>query len=156
MLKQAVDLLFDFTDDLKTAVLNNYLVNPTGEEDGWYEPDLLQEHLNLPIKVVQNARNLDFDSEFVKDVVALNVKAFFRLQTHLRDIFGISRQSTSHTEPLLHADINRLGAHYLREEVLVFRTGRTQPFRAHDAYEAGFDKLDDILPKFLADLKASL
>lgn len=43
------------TDDVyhthRNVVMNNWLVNTTGKDDGFLELDLLQEHLNLLVKV---------------------------------------------------------------------------------------------------------
>ena len=36
----------EFPEPLREAVLNNYLVNPSGLPGHWHELDLLQEHYN--------------------------------------------------------------------------------------------------------------
>jgi len=37
--------------DFSKIILNNWLLNPTGDPNSWVELDLVQEHLNFWIKV---------------------------------------------------------------------------------------------------------
>ncbi|KAJ6559001.1 hypothetical protein B0H10DRAFT_1651020, partial [Mycena sp. CBHHK59/15] len=46
LLELACNFLYEISEDLITAVLNNYLVNPSGRSGHWFELDLLQEHFN--------------------------------------------------------------------------------------------------------------
>jgi hypothetical protein len=43
------------TISLRKIVLNNWLVNPTGNPFSWVEVDLMQEHMNYWIKVLINS-----------------------------------------------------------------------------------------------------
>ncbi|KAF8327625.1 uncharacterized protein EI90DRAFT_3018113 [Cantharellus anzutake] len=49
LLHQALDLWFHFTEKMKNAVFNNYVISPSGRGNGC-EQDLLQEHTNFWLK----------------------------------------------------------------------------------------------------------
>ncbi|KAF8231490.1 hypothetical protein L208DRAFT_1459229 [Tricholoma matsutake] len=53
---------------IKTAILNNYLVNPSGLHGHWLELDLLQEHFNFWIKQLFNSKSHDFDARHLAKV----------------------------------------------------------------------------------------
>ncbi|KAF9562900.1 hypothetical protein CPC08DRAFT_633541 [Agrocybe pediades] len=42
------------TPKIRSIILNNWLLNPTGKPNSWVEVDLVQEHLNYWIKVSIN------------------------------------------------------------------------------------------------------
>lgn len=44
-----IDLWITYNSDI---ILNNWLVNPTGNPNSWVPVDLLQEHMNFWIKVI--------------------------------------------------------------------------------------------------------
>lgn len=151
----ACNFLYEFPEPLRIALLNNYLVNPSGLPGHWHELDLLQEHFNYWLKRLFNAKSLDFDSSFLREVVGLNLRGFCDLRDKMCAFFGITKPGRTHSEADTRADINRLGAHYREDAVLKFHRARGQPFAVPDEFAAGIDKLrDGQLPVFLARTSA--
>ncbi|KAH9931770.1 hypothetical protein B0H21DRAFT_836229, partial [Amylocystis lapponica] len=132
LLEMACNLLKEFPPDLRTALLNNYLVNPSGVPGHWHELDLLQEHFNFWIKRLFNSKSLDFDSKFLKEAVSLNLRGFNTLRDRLTELFGIGKRSGRHTNASIIADLNALGFHYHSHHILRYRRGRQQPADIHD------------------------
>lgn len=144
-------VLYEWSEELRTAIFQNWLVNPSGLAGHWHELDLLQEHLNFWLKLF-NSKTTGFDSTFFKEAISLNILSFGHLRTQLPNIFGMAQTGTGHSSAHLQADINTLGHHYLQEQVLSFVPGRRQPFRARDAFAVGHAKLaGGILREFLTN-----
>ncbi|KAF9488430.1 hypothetical protein BDN71DRAFT_1347373, partial [Pleurotus eryngii] len=141
LLELACNFLYEYPDDLKVTLLNNWLVNPSGLPGHWHELDLLQEHHNLLIKTLFNDRNSDFDSSFLQEVIALNIRGFKQLRDFIASFFDITPNSGKHSDPKLNADINTLGACHHADDIFTFRPARTQSFIAPDFFAVGFNKL---------------
>ena len=135
--------MYEFPPALRDAILNNYLVNPSGLEGHWHELDLLQEHFNFWLKRLFNTKSFDFDSRFLREVVGLNLRGFSDLRDFMFKVFGLKSPGRSHTDADRTPDINRLGAHYREDGVLRFHRGRTQPYKVVNEYSDGYEKLRD-------------
>ena len=57
-------LRYKASQDLRDAILNNWLVNITGELRKWIEANLLQEHYNCWLEDMVKKRGRDFDNNF--------------------------------------------------------------------------------------------
>ncbi|KAF9488156.1 hypothetical protein BDN71DRAFT_1513309 [Pleurotus eryngii] len=141
LLELACNFLYDFPEDLQVALLNNWLVNPSGKLGHWHELDLLQEHNNLIIKTMYNDCNLDFDSDFIQKTVSLNIGGFSQFRSFMSSFFDITVLSGEHTDPNMDADINTLAAHHRRNNVLNFEPGREQSRMSPDFFAVGINKL---------------
>jgi hypothetical protein len=73
LLHRALDLWYYYTPEMRQAVIDNYLVNPSGRHGTFHPRDLLQEHLNFKLKKIFNNKTHAFDSYFLKEAVSLNV-----------------------------------------------------------------------------------
>ena len=129
-----------YTKDQREAILNNWLVNPSGKSGKWHELDLLQEHLNFWIKVFFNRRNSEFGSGFIP-TLSLNIPGFSHLHTFLADMLGISTTAGYHHKPSKVQDLILLTARYQQDDVFTFHPGRTQFFQAKDTFGLGMEKL---------------
>lgn len=141
MLEMACNFLREYSEELRTTLLNNYLVNPSGLPGHWHEGDLLLEHYNYWIKVLFNSKSLDFDSTFLRECVSFNLEGFNKLREQLRDMFDLTKPGGRHTFAKITADINTLGHHYRTDQVLLFHRGRDQPYTVPNEFEDGLDKL---------------
>ena len=146
-----------FTKEEREALLNNWLVNPSGKSHGWHELDLLQEHLNLWIKVFFNRCNSTFGASFLSSVVTLNITGFSHLRTFLEHLIGISSTAGYHHKPSKVEDIILLAAHHEQDDIFTFHPGRTQQFKVKDILEIGMEKLrsTDQLKRTLAQLSGA-
>lgn len=142
LLELACNFLVEFPEDLCTAVLNNYLVNTTGLRGHWLELDLLQEHFNFWIKRLFNSKSHDFDAKHLAEAVGLNIGGFSALRDRFPGLFGIKKNSHTHTDAATLDDINALGGHYRTEKILVYVKGRSQPYMVKDEWAEGYNILE--------------
>ena len=141
LLEQAALFIHVFTPKERKAILNNWLVNPSGEPKRWHELDLLQEHLNFWIKVFFNIRNSDFGSSFLQKVISLNIPGFSQFRMHLEDAMGMKPLSGYHFKPSTRNDIIALSNRHNMDDIFTFHPGRTQSFQANDILAIGIEKL---------------
>ncbi|KIM45745.1 hypothetical protein M413DRAFT_24877 [Hebeloma cylindrosporum] len=141
LLELACNFLLEYPDDLKTAVLNNYLVNSSGLPGNWYELDLLQEHFNFWIKRLFNSKSHDFDARHLSEAVSLNISGFSTLRDRFPGLFGSKKNRYHHTDAEKQNDINKLGDHFRRDRILSFTPKRSQAYVVNDEFGAGYSIL---------------
>ncbi|KAK7034157.1 hypothetical protein R3P38DRAFT_2772260 [Favolaschia claudopus] len=141
LLELACNFLYEFSEDLKTAVLNNYLANPSGRIGHWLELDLLQEHFNFWIKRLFNAKSHDFDGQHLSEAVGLNIAGISKLRETFPGLFGLKRNGQRHTDASTIHDINQLGNHFRKNHVLEYEGGRNQPYVVPNEWGLGYAKL---------------
>ncbi|KAG9095171.1 hypothetical protein FRC06_010067 [Ceratobasidium sp. 370] len=151
LLELACGFLYEYPQKLKTAIFNNYLVNPSGLAGHWQECDFFQEHCNKAIKNVFNTKNSEWDSEFMRDAVSINIGGLTRLRDSMIEFLGLRRTARGHAHRDYTADINVLASHYLPGKIFQLKCGRLQDCVALDMFEAGYNKLESgALSRFLA------
>ncbi|KAJ6527284.1 hypothetical protein B0H10DRAFT_2279228, partial [Mycena sp. CBHHK59/15] len=91
---------------IRAIVLNNWLVNPTGNLFSWVEVDLMQEHMNFWIKTIYQAHGSAASWEWL-GMVAPCITALRHLSTSIISILG-SDQGTKHEPADLSTDIELL------------------------------------------------
>ena len=141
LLELACQFLKEYSDGLKLAHLNNWLVNPSGVPGHWHELDLLQEHHNFWLKRLFQKKTMDFGSRFLRETIGLNLSGFGRLRARFPQIFGLNKTSGRHTPANTTNDINRLGRHYHEANILSFCPGRKQPYTVANEFADGVAKL---------------
>lgn len=150
LLELACNYYYEYPANLQTAILINYLVNPSGLSNHWHKLDLLQERFNLWIKRVFNKKNSDFDSKFMKKSVPVNVTGFGRLRNTFMSMLRLSKIPSGRSVPDYEHDINVLATRHRPSSLLTFEAGRSQSFTAVDMFSAGYEKLEaGSLSKFL-------
>ncbi|KAJ7304618.1 hypothetical protein DFH08DRAFT_1089178 [Mycena albidolilacea] len=150
LLELACNFLYEWSDNLRLTVLENYLVNSTGKRGHWFELDLLQEHFNFWIKALFNSKSHDFDSKHLSEAVGLNISGISSLRERFPGLFGLKKNGGKHREVRVSDDINRLGAHFRGEHILVWEAGRSHPYQVGNEFSAGMTVLKGgQLQKFL-------
>ncbi|KAJ7919732.1 hypothetical protein B0H13DRAFT_2230835 [Mycena leptocephala] len=91
---------------IRAIVLNNWLVNPTGNPFSWVEVDLMQEHMKFWIKTIYQAHGSAASWEWL-GMVAPCITALRHLSTSIISILG-SDQGTKHEPADLSTDIELL------------------------------------------------
>ncbi|KAG9084322.1 hypothetical protein FRC06_004122, partial [Ceratobasidium sp. 370] len=150
MLELAASFCYEYPEALKTAILNNYLVNPSGVAGHWQECDFFQEHSNKTIKTVFNSKNSEWDSRFLCDSVSVNIGGLSRLRDSMIQFLSLNQVGQGRPHPDMSADINVLASHYLRGQVFKLSHGRRQVCVAYDTVDEGYNKLrQGALARFL-------
>ncbi|KAJ7803474.1 hypothetical protein B0H14DRAFT_2613252 [Mycena olivaceomarginata] len=141
LLELACNFLYEYSDALKIAVLNNYLVNLSGRVGHWLPLDLLQEHFNFWIKRLFNSKSHEFDSKHLSERVGLNIGGISDLREKFPGLFRLNRNGQRHTDATTIHDINQLGFHFRRNHILEYEAGRNQPYVVSNEFGAGHSKL---------------
>ena len=152
MLEHAALFIHVYPKKQHEALLDNWLVNPSGEPHRWHELDLLQEHLNFWIKVFFNSWNSDFGSSFLQKVVSLNIPGFSLFRMHLENAMGMTPPTGYHFKPSTKNDIIALANRHDMDDIFTFHPGCTQSFQAKDVFAVGLEKLGQtsLIKDFLA------
>ncbi|RDB27091.1 hypothetical protein Hypma_005008 [Hypsizygus marmoreus] len=122
MLHLLHNLLNVWSTELRSAITQNWLLNPTGKENAFVEVDLVQEHLNFWIKKIYKADG-DAHSWDWLALVSPCVDVLRRLATRIHGDLG-ARQGSRHTVPELDKDIETLMKSLAEHEVYVEKLGR--------------------------------
>ncbi|KAJ7731865.1 hypothetical protein B0H16DRAFT_1427291 [Mycena metata] len=141
---------------IRDIVLNNWLVNPTGNPFSWVEVDLMQEHMNFWIKTIYHAHGSAASWEWL-GMVAPCVTALRHLSTSIINILG-SDQGTKHAPPDLSTDIELLMNSLTEHEVYqikgrVFAEGDGSP--TPDVITVGIQQLTDSASNPLTEYNAA-
>jgi hypothetical protein len=141
LLEIACNFKYEYPPDLREAIINNYLVNPSGLPGHWQAGDLLQEHHNLKIKTIFNSKNSDFDDPFLRESISLNVTGFSKVEESLMEHLDLTRTDKRHAAAKRRGDINVLGTHFEKENILGFVPNRSQPYEVADMIGVGYSRL---------------
>ncbi|KAJ7762332.1 hypothetical protein DFH07DRAFT_867516 [Mycena maculata] len=141
---------------LRAIILNNWLVNPTGNPFSWVEVDLMQEHMNFWIKTIYQAHGSAASWEWL-GMVAPCVTALRHLSTSIINILG-SDQGTKHEPADLSTDIKLLMKSLAENNVYevkgrVFAEGDGTP--TPDVITLGIQQLSDSSSNPLSEYNAA-
>jgi len=107
---------------IRDVVMKNWLLNPSGLPNRFVEMDLVQEHLNLRVKVSYKARGSNASWEWL-EIISPCVVALGNLQKMLNDTLG-GDQGTKHAPPDLKADIESLMSSLDENNIYRIQKGR--------------------------------
>jgi hypothetical protein len=136
-------LKYESSKELKDAVLDNMLVNLTGELSSYIEADLLQEHYNKWLEAMVTMRNGNFDDSFYRETISPNVNHFLRIKEIIQEGFNLAQRSKTHTSPHLQDEFKLLLAMYKELELHSFRSGRSLGHIAKNRLNSGYTALDE-------------
>ncbi|KZP25600.1 hypothetical protein FIBSPDRAFT_1041245 [Athelia psychrophila] len=134
---------YEASQDLSNAILQNMLVNVTGELGKCIEGDLLQEHYNRWLEDMVSKKGGNFDDKFYRQTLAPNVNHFLRIKEQLESAFNLKARSKAHTSPHLRNEYQRLLAMYKEEELHLFRSGRSLGHAAVNHFGRGYKRLEE-------------
>jgi len=134
-------LRYDASEDLRDGILNNWLVNVTGELGKWIEGDLLQEHYNRWLEDMVQKRGGDFDDKFYRQTLSPNVEHFLRIKEEIENAFGLKARGKTHTSPHLRDELRLLLTLYNEENLHLFCSGRSLGHAAVNQFNEGYKKL---------------
>ncbi|KAJ7842435.1 hypothetical protein B0H14DRAFT_2780637, partial [Mycena olivaceomarginata] len=80
---------------IRKIVLNNWLLNPTGNPFSWVEVDLMQEHMNYWIKTIYQAHGSSASWEWL-EMVSPCISVLRRLSTMITKVLGSDQGNKHH------------------------------------------------------------
>jgi hypothetical protein len=152
LLETYCNLVFEFPEDMRQALLENWLVNLKGLPGHFLEMDLMQEHCNFWLEHMAQHKGKEFDDAFYRDVVSANVLWFLRVKDEMEDAVSLQRRSKKHTEVKLQNEL-RATMDLLRKNKVNKRVpGRTWGHQAEDDFSKGLaalksGKLDEFIAR---------
>ncbi|KAL0059342.1 hypothetical protein AAF712_013920 [Marasmius tenuissimus] len=108
-------------EPLRKIILNNWLLNPTGNPNSFVEVDLVQKHMNFWIKNFYRAHGSNGSWEWLEKIAPC-VVVLRNLTKGLNGLLG-SDQGTKHAPPDLTADIQTLIENLHEREVYMLKPG---------------------------------
>ncbi|KZV80959.1 hypothetical protein EXIGLDRAFT_629312 [Exidia glandulosa HHB12029] len=142
---------FEAEPDMRLALLQSLLVNPSGRKGRCKEGDLMQEHqINRLDRQMQN-KDKTYDSRFIRDVVSPNLDSLVDLPRQLELAVDLQARSTTHTRMHQRPETKLLLKAYTTAQLHTFHTGRSSGFAVKDCVGEGIRNLEaGGLSKFLS------
>jgi hypothetical protein len=131
---------YESSKDLQDAILNNLLVNITGELGNWIEHDLLQEHYNRWLEYMIQRTGGDFDDYFHRTLIAPNAEFFLRFRELIEDGFKIRCRGKKHTSPHQHDEYKITLQMYKDDGLHTYCSGQTMGHAACNLFNDGLAK----------------
>lgn len=126
---------------LRTAILNNWLVNLAGKRGHFLELDLMQEHFNFWLEELAQHKGKEFDEEWYRDVLSMHVHHFLRLKDEMEAEVQVAPRRKTHTEPHLQNEYQEALRVFREHDLHRHHKGRDYGFHAVDDYSAGMKLL---------------
>ncbi|QRV79905.1 hypothetical protein RhiJN_07920 [Ceratobasidium sp. AG-Ba] len=126
---------------IELILKSNMLVNMTGNQNGWKETDLLQEHMNYWIKIIYKARGSNASWKWLSEISPC-ITVLRELATQVNTTLA-PRNSNHHTTPNLQADLEALTKSLEESKVHEYNPARclAKTLRARDVLAAGLHSL---------------
>ncbi|GBE85253.1 hypothetical protein SCP_0704400 [Sparassis crispa] len=143
LLELTCNFEFEYSDELKKAILNNWLCNLSGIEGCWFPMDLMQEKNIKQLKKMSQRADVTFGGPFFRDVIALNIRAFLESMASMKAGVRLLDHGGSHRRDQKEAAMKELARHIAEQGLHRFRVGRTSTHAAQDDFEVGYQRLVD-------------
>jgi hypothetical protein len=141
LLELTCNFEFEYSEELKTAILNNWLCNLSGLDGCWFPLDLLQEKNIKQLKQMAQPRNAAFDGSFFQDVISLNVQAFLDAIASMKTAVRLSKKGGAHRRT--EKNMDDLKRNIEEQGMHKFHAGRTSTHVAKNDFKAGYEILAD-------------
>ena len=90
-----------------------------------------------------NSKNVDFDSKFMQEVIALNIWTFIALRRFMFQVLGLDPNNIRCSQQEMCMDIEALALQYHEDDIHIFHANHSQPYMAINAFTAGVTKLEN-------------
>ncbi|KAJ7756790.1 hypothetical protein DFH07DRAFT_742456 [Mycena maculata] len=136
-------LRYEASNDLRNAILNNWLLNIKGELGKWIPADLHQEHYNKWLEDMIQKHGGEFDNKFYRQTISPNVHHFLQIKHEVESAFALEHRGQTHTSPSLQGEIHLLLTAFKEEQVHRFRSGRSMGHAAVNQFARGWRRLEE-------------
>ncbi|KAL1687063.1 hypothetical protein GGG16DRAFT_128226 [Schizophyllum commune] len=142
LLEKIVSYEFESSPDLKKALLQLSLVNPSGRANHFCHGDLLQEYFNRLLDAVAQHKGVDYSDRFLREVWSRNIYSVAQLKMESMEALGLDKRSAKHTHPSMDPEIRTLLALYQTHKLHSFRAGRVlDEAEDRERFNKGIDNL---------------
>ncbi|KAJ7847450.1 hypothetical protein B0H14DRAFT_2357176 [Mycena olivaceomarginata] len=133
---------YEASKEFSLAMLNNWLVNPTGFK--FNECDYAQEGNNKWLEGMVDHKGGDFDDHFYRKTLAPNVMHFLRMKEQIQSAFELGQRGKTHGLPHLRNEFQQLLRMHKEDELHQFRPGRTNGHAAANHFQKGYEELEEV------------
>ncbi|EJD33628.1 hypothetical protein AURDEDRAFT_177288 [Auricularia subglabra TFB-10046 SS5] len=140
-LEMFISVEFEYSDEMRNAVLNSLLVNPSGRRGHFKECDLLQEHLINRLDRHMQHRDKSYDDPFIRDVVTPNLHHLVEVPRQLESAVDLVARASRHLPMHQRSEAGRLRKTYRENQLHSFSAGRSTGFAVKDYFDAGYAAL---------------
>ncbi|KAG6906503.1 hypothetical protein DXG01_013606 [Tephrocybe rancida] len=134
---------YEALKDMENGLLNNWLVNITGELGKWMEADLMQEHYNGWLEEMAEMMVGDFDDKFYQQMLSPNVQHFLRIKEELESAFGLEARSKAHGSAHLCDEFQSLLRMHKEDQLHLFPAGCSIRHAAVNTFGQGYARLEE-------------
>ncbi|KAK7015808.1 hypothetical protein R3P38DRAFT_3321613 [Favolaschia claudopus] len=131
---------YEASPEFSSAMLNNWLVNPSGKK--FVECDHSQEGFNKWLEEMVIHKGGNFDDNFYRHTLAPNVLHFLRMKDQIQSAFELQPRGKTHGAPHLRNEFQQLLRMHKEDELHQFRPGRTHGHAAVNFFEKGYTELE--------------
>lgn len=122
---------------LREGLLNNWLVNPTGQPGHFKEGDLMQEHFINRLDRHLQHKDRQYDEPFIRNVISPNLDLLTEIPRQMEEAVGLAARKTYHLTPHTRAETAILADIFRKAELHRFCESRSKGY-AHpiEAYQS--------------------
>ncbi|EIW80689.1 hypothetical protein CONPUDRAFT_154701 [Coniophora puteana RWD-64-598 SS2] len=131
---------YEYPQKCADTLLNNALVR-LSESSPFVEIDLLQEWFNGHLEELAQHKGKEFDDEYYRFVLAMNVFDFLRLTKDMEGEVGLEPRTTHHTKRSRDAQLRRAMDLYRDYDLHRYKADRYFGFEAPDYFAKGYAAL---------------
>ncbi|KAI5887688.1 uncharacterized protein SCHCODRAFT_01174966 [Schizophyllum commune H4-8] len=142
LLEKIISFEYESSPEMKTALLQLSLVNPSGRANHFCHGDLLQEYFNRLLDSVAQHKGVDYSDRFLREIWSRNIYYVAQLKMESMQSLGLEKRSEKHTHPSTNPEIRTLLALYRAHELHCFRAGRVlDGAEDRERFNRGLDNL---------------
>ncbi|KAJ3488897.1 hypothetical protein NLI96_g2538 [Meripilus lineatus] len=141
LLEMFCKIKYELPTATKEALFQNWLVNLSGNEDGFIELDFMQERFNLLLEEFSKHKGQEFSNPWYRLVIAMHVHRFLRLKEEMEDMVDLVPRRKAHSEPHLDNEFNEVLRLFREWGIHTFKAGRDLGHHAQDQFARGMAQL---------------
>ncbi|KAF9579391.1 hypothetical protein BGW38_004360 [Lunasporangiospora selenospora] len=108
LLKLQFGLQKHWSKERREAILQSWLINTKGTENGFIPADLYQEHCNKTIKEIYSSKGSNASWEMLATLVSTNIRTFDLVRSKIGEEFNIPKYDSRHQSVSATKDINAI------------------------------------------------
>ncbi|KAH7903329.1 hypothetical protein BJ138DRAFT_1120498 [Hygrophoropsis aurantiaca] len=132
---------WEFSEELKKTILDNWVVNLHGEPGRFIEMDLMQEHFNFWLEEMAQHKGKEFEDPYYRFVISMHVYFFLRLKEEMEEAVSLRARSKRHGSPHTNNELRAMMKQLKSAEANLRRPGRNPGFEAQDDFTRGIENL---------------
>lgn len=136
LLEMLCDLELESSTELHELFLENWIINPSGQQGRFVAGDKFQEQLQDEMYEHIGRKDKGFDENYMRRVIAPNAYRFVLVKKSVTEGLGLEQHGGKHKDPHMKPEMIKLLQVYKTHQLHLFRQGRS--------YGKDIRKVDDL------------